>query len=260
MLPIIVVSGVLGLIVGSFLNVVIYRVPRGESVVHPRSRCPGCGQQIPGYDNIPVVSWLLLRGHCRQCQEPISVRYPAVELLTGLLFAAVTARLVDDQPWAVPAYLFFTAIGIALAGIDLDVKRLPDVLTLPSYAVMGALLLLPAIAEGQWSWYLRAGLGGLALFVFYFALMVTYPSGMGFGDVKFSGVVGIALTWFGWPVLAVGGFLGFMFGGVVGGALMVVGRAGRKSKVPFGPFMIAGGLVGVLFGHQIADWYVDLLG
>jgi leader peptidase (prepilin peptidase)/N-methyltransferase len=259
-LPIVVLAGVLGLFIGSFLNVVIYRVPRGESVVKPRSRCPGCGRPIAAYDNVPVLSWLALRGRCRQCGEPISVRYPAVELLTGLMFAAFTARLIDDQPWAVPAYLFFAAIGIALAGIDLDVKRLPDVLTLPSYPVMAALLLAPAIADDHWSWYLRAALGGIALFAFYFALLVIYPGGMGFGDVKFSGVVGIALTWFGWSVLAVGGFLGFMFGGLIGGALMMLGRAGRKSKVPFGPFMIAGAFVGVLWGPQIADWYSGLLG
>ena len=206
-LPLVVLAGVLGLAVGSFLNVVIYRVPRGESLVKPRSHCPGCNRPIAPYDNIPLLSWLLLRGRCRQCHEPISVRYPAVELLTGILFAAVTARLLDDQPWAVPAYLFFAAVGVALAGIDLDVQRLPDVLTLPSYPAMAVLLLLPAIADDQWSWYLRAALGGVALFAFYFVLLFVYPAGMGFGDVKFSGVVGIALTWFGWPVLAVGGFL-----------------------------------------------------
>jgi leader peptidase (prepilin peptidase)/N-methyltransferase len=256
----VVLACVLGLAVGSFLNVVIYRVPRGESLVRPSSHCPSCNQPIAPYDNIPVVSWLLLRGRCRRCGERISVRYPAVELLTAVLFGAMAARLANEQAWAIPAYLFFAAIGVALAAIDLDVKRLPDVLTLPSYPVMGGLLLVPAIAYGSWSTYLHACLYGLALYAFYLVLRIIYPPGMGYGDVKFSGVVGLALGWFGWRVLIVGGFLGFLLGGLIGAALMVAGRAGRKSRVPFGPFMIAGAFIGVLWGTEIADWYTGLLG
>lgn len=256
----VVLACVLGLAVGSFLNVVIYRVPRGESLVRPSSHCPACNQPIAPYDNIPVVSWLLLRGRCRRCGERISARYPAVELLTAVLFGAMAARLANEQAWSIPAYLYFAAIGVALAAIDLDVKRLPDVLTLPSYAVMGGLLLLPTIAYGEWSVYAQAWLFGLALFAFYFLLMMLKPGNMGFGDVKFSGVVGLALGWFGWRVLLVGGFMAFLIGGIVGIALMVAGRAGRKSKVPFGPFMIAGAFIGVLWGPQIADWYTGLLG
>lgn len=256
----VVLAGVFGLLIGSFLNVVVYRVPRGESLVSPGSHCPTCGRPIAAYDNVPVVSWLLLRGRCRRCKAPISVRYPLVELVTGVLFAAVTARLVGDQAWAVPAYLFFTAMGVALALIDIDVKRLPDVMTLPSYPVMGVLLLLPAIASSAWGTYGLAWAYAAAMFLFYVVLRVIYPGGMGMGDVKYSGVVGLALGWFGWRVLIVGGFTAFLLGGVLGALLMLAGRAGRKSRVPFGPFMIAGALVGVLWGADIASWYSGLLG
>jgi leader peptidase (prepilin peptidase) / N-methyltransferase len=259
-LALVVLAGVLGLAVGSFLNVVIYRVPRGESVVKPSSHCPGCDRPIAPYDNIPVVSWLILRGRCRQCGTRISLRYPAVELLTALLFAAVTARLINGQPWAVPAFLYVAGVGVALGAIDLDVRRLPDVLTLPSYVVTGGLLLLPTIADGRWSTYGRAWLAGLALLAFYFVLAVIKPGAMGMGDVKLAGVLGLTMGWLSWRVLLVGGFLGFVLGGLVGGALMVAGRAGRKSHVPFGPFMLAGALIAVLSGQQIADWYVGLVG
>jgi leader peptidase (prepilin peptidase) / N-methyltransferase len=259
-LPIILLAAVVGLCIGSFLNVVIYRVPRGESVVRPSSHCPGCNQPIATRDNVPVVSWLLLRGRCRRCGERISARYPAVELLTGVLFAAVTARFINDQPWALPAFIYLAAVGVALAAIDLDVHRLPDVFTLPSYVVMGALLLLPAVADDRWASYGRGWLGALALLGFYFLLRLLYPAGMGLGDVKLAGVLGLSLAWLGWRVLLVGGFLGFLLGGVAGIVLMLAGRAGRKSKVPFGPFMIAGSLIAVLAGHEIADWYVRLVG
>jgi leader peptidase (prepilin peptidase)/N-methyltransferase len=259
-LPLVVLAGVLGLAVGSFLNVVIYRVPRRESLVRPSSHCPGCNKPIAPYDNIPILSWLVLRGRCRRCRQPISIRYPAVEALTAVLFAAVTARLFNDQPWAIPAYLYLVAVGVALAAIDLDVKRLPDVLTLPSYVVVGALLLLPAVADDHWAAYGRAWLGAAALFAFYFLLIFIKPGAMGFGDVKLAGVLGLALGWLSWRVLLVGGFLGFILGGVAGLAMVVVGRAGRKSALPFGPFMVAGALIGVLWGQQIADWYTGLVG
>lgn len=253
-----VLVGVLGLVVGSFLNVVIHRVPSGESVVRPRSRCPGCATEIAARDNIPVVSWLLLRGRCRSCGQPISVRYPIVELGTGVLFALLTAVVGVD--WALPAFLYLGAVGMALAVIDLDTHRLPDALTLPSYAVGGALLLLPAVAEGSWDAYLRAWLGAAALFAFYLLLVVVYPAGMGLGDVKLAGVLGLYLGWLGWGALVVGAFLGFLLGAVVGGVIMVVRRTGRKHKIPFGPFMLVGTLLAVIWGNPVWDWYVGRLG
>lgn len=251
-------SALLGLFIGSFLNVVIYRVPKGESVVSPRSRCPGCGKEISWYDNLPVLSWLILRGRCRSCHERISVRYPAVELLTAVVFGVLAAAL-SDQPWAIPAYLWVGGVGVALAAIDIETHRLPDVLTLPSYPVVAALLVIPAVAYDAWSSYLTAVLSALVLFAFYFVLLLIKPGAMGMGDVKLSGVLGLILGWLGWGVLAFGGFLGFLLGGVLGAALMAVGRAGRKSKIPFGPFMLAGALLAVLWGPAFVSWYGDVV-
>jgi leader peptidase (prepilin peptidase)/N-methyltransferase len=252
-----VVLAVVGLLVGSFLNVVIARVPVGESVVAPRSRCPRCGTEIAGRDNIPVVSWVLLRGRCRHCAEPISVRYPVVEVSHAALWLVMLWRF--DWTWELPAYLYFASVGLALAVIDIDTKRLPNVLTLPSYVVIGALLLLPAVVDGDWAFYLRAWLAALALFAFYFLLAVIYPAGMGFGDVKLAGVLGLVLGWLGWGELVVGGFLGFLLGALLGGVLMIVRKAGRKSKIPFGPFMLLGALLAILWGGQLWDTYVETL-
>jgi leader peptidase (prepilin peptidase)/N-methyltransferase len=249
-----VFCGVLGLAIGSFLNVVIWRVPRGESVVRPPSHCPSCGHAVRGRDNVPVVSWLLLRARCRDCHEPISPRYPAVELATGALFAGFALHFGYDA--ALPAFLYFAAIGIALALIDFDTKRLPNAIVLPSYPVGLVLLGVAAIAQHDGGGYLRALLGLVALYGFYFALAWIYPSGMGFGDVKLAGVLGLYLGWLGWGELIVGAFLGFAFGSVVGIGLLAVRRAGRKTHLPFGPFMIAGAVVAVFVGHAIAHAYV----
>jgi leader peptidase (prepilin peptidase)/N-methyltransferase len=248
----------LGLLIGSFLNVVVWRVPRGESVVSPPSHCPGCDAPIRPWDNVPVLSWLVLRGRCRDCGEPISARYPAVELATGVLFGLLAWHL--GASWELPAFLYLGAVSVTLSLIDIDVHRLPNAIVLPSYVVVAVLLLVPAVADGRWDDYLRAVLGGAILFAVYFLLAFIYPAGMGFGDVKLAGVLGAYLGWLGWGVLAVGGFLGFLLGGVVGGGLMAVRRAGRKSKIPFGPFMLGGVLIGVFVGTSIADLYLDIVG
>jgi leader peptidase (prepilin peptidase)/N-methyltransferase len=253
-----VVAGVVGLVIGSFLNVIIWRVPRGESVVSPPSHCPGCDVPIAPRDNVPVVSWLVLRGRCRHCHNRISVRYPLVELATGVLFALMVVRF--GLSWDLPAYLYLAAIAVALALIDIDVHRLPNAIVLPSYPVVAALLLLPAVADGRWDDYLRAALCGLILFAFYFLLAFIYPAGMGFGDVKLAGVLGAYLGWLGWGALGVGAFLGFLLGGVLGALLMAVGRAGRKSKIPFGPFMLAGTQIAIVAADPLVDLYTGLFG
>jgi leader peptidase (prepilin peptidase)/N-methyltransferase len=247
-----------GVNIGSFLNVVIWRVPRDESIVRPPSHCPRCDQRISPRDNIPVLSWLVLRGRCRRCDEPISSRYPAVELFTGVLFAVVSMRFGPVAE--LPAYLYLAAIAVALALIDIDTKRLPNAIVLPSYAVAGTLLTVAAAASGEWDQLLRAGLGGAVMYAFYFVLAVAKPGAMGFGDVKLAGVLGLYLGWLGWSVLVVGLFLGFLFGGALGALLMVVGRASRKSKIPYGPFMLLGAFVAVLFGSALAGWYATSLG
>lgn len=257
-IALVALCALVGLLVGSFVNVVIWRVPRGESVVRPPSHCPGCDRPIRRRDNIPVLSWILLRGRCRDCGASISARYPVVELVTAAVFGVLAWRF--GLEWSLPAYLYLGAIGVALAVIDIDVHRLPNAIVLPSYGVAAVLLLLAAAVSGDWSSLLRAALGGLALFGIYFALAFVYPAGMGFGDVKLAGVLGIYLGWLGWGVLLIGGFLGFLLGGVVGGALMVARRAGRKSKIPFGPFMLAGAFIAILVGQPIFDGYLNLMG
>jgi leader peptidase (prepilin peptidase) / N-methyltransferase len=249
---------VLGLLIGSFLNVVVWRVPRGESVVSPPSACPACGNRVRPRDNVPVLSWLLLKRKCRDCGSPISGRYPAVEAGTAALFA-VTAAYIGLQ-WHMPAFLYLATISIALALIDLDVRRLPDAIVLPSYLAGGALLVAASIATGDYAASIRAAIGLAALWILYFLLALAYPGGMGFGDVKLAGVLGMYLAWLGWAELALGAFMAFLLGGLIGAGLMAVRRAGRKSKIPFGPFMLLGAYGGILFGDAVAGWYLGVLG
>ncbi len=244
-------GGLFGLVVGSFLNVVIWRVPRGESVVRPPSHCPQCDAKIRSRDNVPVVSWLLLRGKCHACRGTISVRYPLVELLVGVLFAAITVRFRHDLA-LVPALLYLVAVGVALAMIDLDLRRLPNALTLPSYVVGAALLVTAALVDHQPVRLLHAAIGMAALYSFYFVLMMAKPGGMGFGDVKLAGVLGLYLGYLGWGALGIGAFLAFLIGGLAGVVLMFAGHAGRKSRIPFGPYMVAGALVAVFVGQSLA--------
>jgi leader peptidase (prepilin peptidase)/N-methyltransferase len=251
----------LGLAIGSFLNVVIYRVPRGESLITPSSHCPSCDAPIRNRHNVPVFGWLLLRGRCADCRAPISARYPLVELATGVLFVLVALRLDHlGLLSALPAYLYFVAIGIALALIDLDCRRLPDVIVLPSYLVVAGLLTIAAAVHGDWWALARAGISAAALFGFYFATAFAYPAGMGFGDVKLSGILGAMLGYLSWAALFVGALAGFVLGAVVGVAAMATGRGGRKTALPFGPFMIAGVLVAIFAAPSVADWYSHLIG
>lgn len=258
---VLVAVAALGLVVGSFVNVVVWRVPRGESVVRPPSACPACGHRVRTRDNVPVVSWLVLRGRCRDCGGRISTRYPLVELTTAALGCLVVLRFagVDDGAWALPAYLYLAGLGLALALIDLDVHRLPDALVLPAYPVTLALLALASWGIGDWSALVRAVVGAAVLFGLYFVLLVVRPGGMGFGDVKLAGVLGAALAWLGWGALVVGGFGAFLLGGLYSVGLLVTGRAGRGSGIPFGPWMLLGAAVGVAVGEQAWTAYLDLL-
>jgi leader peptidase (prepilin peptidase) / N-methyltransferase len=253
-----VALGVVGLLVGSFLNVVVWRVPRGGSVVAPPSACPSCDTRIRARDNVPVVSWLVLQGRCRDCSTPISARYPLVEASTGVLFALVGLRF--GPSWALPAFLYLAAIAVALALIDLDTHRLPDAIVLPAYPVTAALLVLASWGTQDWGALVRAGIGGAVLFGLYFALAVAKPGGMGFGDVKLAGVLGGALAWIGWGALVVGGFAAFLLGGLFSIGLLLTKRAGRTSGIPFGPWMLLGAAVGVAVGEPLWQGYLRLIG
>ncbi|MBT0995199.1 A24 family peptidase [Cellulomonas sp. DKR-3] len=253
----VVLVGLLGLAIGSFLNVVVWRVPRGESVVRPPSACPRCGHLIRGRDNVPVLSWLVLRGRCRDCGEPISPRYPAVELVTGVLFG-LTAWWAGPS-WVLPALLYLVAVAVALTLIDIDTHKLPNAIVLPSYPVALVLLALASADPGgaaDWGALVRAVIGGAAMYAVYFLTVLVYPAGMGFGDVKLAGVLGLYLGWFGWGSLVLGWFGAFLFGGVYAIGLMVAGRAGRKQGIPFGPWMLLGALFGIVAGEQLWSWYL----
>lgn len=237
----------LGAIVGSFLNVVAYRLPRGESLLQPGSRCPRCEAPIRSYDNVPVLSWLLLRGRCRCCGERISPRYPIVELATGLLFAGTLAARGDrPELWL---WLPFIAILVAVTLIDLDHRIIPNRIVLVGVVV--ATVGWAAIDPGHLPQVLiaAAAAGGFLL-----AVVLAYPRGMGMGDVKLAAVMGLFLGRAVAPAL----LIGFATGAIVGVAIIARrGAAARKQAVPFGPFLALGGVIGVYAGEQIADWYLD---
>jgi len=257
----VVVAGVFGLLVGSFLNVVIHRVPRGESLIRPPSHCPACGARVRERHNVPVIGWLVLRGRCADCRAPISVRYPAVELTTGLVFAGLVAWLIGhDLDSAAPAMLYFAAAGIALALIDVDCRRLPNAIVLPSYPVLAVLLAGSAWWRHDWWSLARAGIGGLVLFGFFLAVAVLFPAGMGFGDVRLAGVIGGVLGYLSWPTLVIGAFGGFVLGAVVGVVVLATGKGGRRTALPFGPFMVLAALAAIVVAGPIANIYLEMIG
>lgn len=270
----IAVLGVLGTLIGSFLNVVVYRVPRGASIVAPPSACGSCGHEVRPYDNIPLVSWLVLRGRCRDCAAPISARYPLVELAGAIAFALIAWKFAPDVfgafgAGAVPggiasvlvlvAFLYLGALSIALALIDLDTRRLPNVLVLPMYGVGAVLFTAAAAVSGQWQHLASAGVGLAGLGLCYLLLAVARPGAMGMGDVKLAGALGLFLGWLGPDTLAVGAIAGFLLGGGAGVVLLLRG-AGRKASLAFGPWLLAGAWVGILAGPAIATAYLGALG
>ena len=245
----------LGLAIGSFLNVVVHRVPIGASVVSPPSACPECDQPIRARHNVPVVGWLVLRGRCYDCGAPISARYPLVEAGTAALFALVGWRFAD-RPALLSAYLTFAAIAIALALIDLDVHRLPNAIVLPAYPLLACLLVLDTDPHAL----LRAVFGTTALFCFYFLVAFVAPGAMGFGDVKLAGIVGGMTAYLSWGVFLTGAFGAFLLGAVAGVLLMAGGRAGRRSAVPFGPFMLLAAWAALLGAGTLGDLSLTRIG
>jgi leader peptidase (prepilin peptidase)/N-methyltransferase len=243
-----------GLAVGSFLNVVIHRVPRKESVIRPRSACPSCGTPIADRDNIPVVSWLLLRGKCRHCSQPISIRYPLVEVLTAFIFAGAALRFGLD--WALPAFLLFMAGLLALAFTDLEHFLLPVRIVYPMLAGVAALLLLAAALGGSWRHLVSATICGLVAFAIFFSLNFVNPKWMAFGDVRLAGVIGLGLGWLGWKAALLGFFMAFLLGSVVGVVLIAAKRIQRKAPIPFGVFLAAGAFIAIYASQPLLDFYL----
>jgi leader peptidase (prepilin peptidase)/N-methyltransferase len=245
----------LGAAFGSFLTVVIHRVPAGESVMHPRSRCPICGIQLRTIDNIPVLSWLFLRGRCRGCDARISAVYPLTELACGLLFGAVALPFSDIGA----AVLLgpFLAVLVAISVIDIRTKRIPNRIVYPSF-VVAAISIAAADVAGSELDVVRAGIGALAYGGGLLIVALVSPRGMGMGDVKLAGLVGLVCGAVGLRFVGVAAGVGIVLGGVGAIGALLTG-AGRKSALPFGPFLAAGAVVAVLVGEPIADAYLDLV-
>ena len=243
---IVLTAGLLGLIAGSFLNVVIHRVPLRESVVWPASHCPKCGEPIRSRDNLPLVSYALLRGRCRNCKARIPARYPVVEAITGALFAGAAYEF--GLGLELLSALVLISAQIALAGIDLEHRLLPNAIVGPA-ALAGFILSVLESPERWWVYLVSA----LAVAGGLFALAIAYPGGMGMGDVKMGGMLGAFLG----PYAALAVFLGALCGTTLAGILLLAGRMGRRSRLPFGIFMALGALLTLFFGPQLWGLYLN---
>jgi leader peptidase (prepilin peptidase)/N-methyltransferase len=244
-----IVCGMGGVAIGSFLNVVIHRVPRHESVVSPPSHCPGCTAVLANRDNVPVLSWVLLRGRCRTCRQAISVRYPLVELACGALFAGAALRF--GLQWALPAFLALTAGLLALACTDMEHLLLPKRIVYPLLGLVGALLLLAAAATGDWHRLAIAVVCGLAWSAVFFAINLFDARLLAFGDVRLALVLGLGLGWLGVPAVLLGFFAANVIGAAIGLTLMAAHRAQRTSRLPYGVFLTLGAYLAIYAGPWI---------
>jgi leader peptidase (prepilin peptidase)/N-methyltransferase len=241
------VAGAFGATIGSFLNVVAYRLPRSESLVHPGSHCPGCGTAIKAYDNVPVLGWLWLRGRCRSCRKPISPRYPVIEATTGALAVAVV--MTKHSAVDIVLGLVLVTVLVPVALIDFEHRIIPNKITLPAAVAsvaIGAALDLRGVPEQL--------IAGAAAGGFLLAFALAYPRGIGMGDVKLAAVLGLFLG----RSVAVAILVGVLTATLVGAGVMArVGvEKGRKTAVPFGPFLALGGVIGLLAGPAIIHWYL----
>jgi len=270
---------VFGAVVGSFLNVVIHRLPLGESVVHPGSRCPACGAPIRAHDNVPILGWVLLGGRCRDCRAPIAARYPLVELANALLWAALAQRLGFGLPFVLLAAFCSALVVVTL--VDLDHLIIPDAITLPGIAVglVASLFLPPRAGLVTWLLHGRLGLGRLpgpfgsptfwdsllaaaAGFAFFYLAAVLgdrlfRKASMGGGDIKLAAMMGAVL---GLTGLVVAIYVALLVGSTVGIALLLLRRARPGTAIPFGPFLALGGVVASFWARDIAEWYTRLGG
>jgi leader peptidase (prepilin peptidase) / N-methyltransferase len=241
-----------GLIIGSFLTVLVTRVPAGESIVAPRSRCPSCGTPITARDNVPVVSWLLLRGRCRSCGVRIPIRYPVMEIVTAALFAAAAIRYEDV--WLLIAVSVFLGILLALSLIDLEHKILPNRIVYPSLIGFPAFLVVARLGGAPVD-LVHAAIGFFAYGGFLLVVAFISPAGMGMGDVKLAALIGLVVGAIDLPSVAVAGGLAIILGGIGAVVALAMGK-GRKAAVPFGPFLAAGAVLALFWGSAIADAYV----
>ncbi|HET9092966.1 MAG TPA: prepilin peptidase [Acidimicrobiales bacterium] len=242
-------AGLIGLVAGSFAGVIVDRVPAGGSVVRPPSHCDACGSALRASDNIPVVSYLALRGRCHHCGAHIPAGVLVTELVTAGLFVLLAFRL--PTLWALPAYCVLATGLVALSAIDLELRRLPTPVIYWTGALGATGLVLASAGSGRWSALVSAAVGGAACFAVFFAIFFAVPKGMGFGDVRLAALCGIFLGWLGPRLVPFGILLGFVVAGLPAIALVVLGKANRKSQLPFGPFLAAGTLVAVFFGPAI---------
>jgi leader peptidase (prepilin peptidase)/N-methyltransferase len=251
-----IVLALFGLVVGSFLNVCIWRIPRSQSIISPSSRCPSCDSPIRPMDNIPIVSYLLLGGKCRYCKAGISLRYPLVEGMNALLYLLVFNRF--GMGWHLPVYLAFVSSLVVITFIDLDFQIIPNSITLPGIPIgllAGSFLLPDPFMRADNLGLAASVIGAIGGFGFFWAVAVLSRGGMGGGDVKMMGMVGALL---GWKAVFLTTFLGSLAGSVVGVLMIIFKGKGRKSKIPFGPFLAFGAVVTLLVGQEILRWYLDV--
>lgn len=250
-------TGVLGLIFGSFGTVAAWRIPRRETIVSGRSHCPECGAKITALENVPVLSWLVLRGRCRHCGNPISVRYPLIELATGVLFALSAAKF----EWSVETFVYaaFFWVLVVLTVIDLDHKLLPNRVVYPAFVAGWAGLVAAAIVDGTTDRLLDAAIGAGIFGGTFFLIALIAPRGMGFGDVKLAFVLGTFLGYVRIGLVPLGMFLAFLTGALTGVAVMLASGGGRKMQIPFGPFLALGTVLAIFAGDPLLDWYLELL-
>ena len=248
----VVIAAAYGLIVGSFLNAWAWRLVHHESITQGRSHCTQCGHQIRAYDNIPVISWLLLRGRCRDCDAPISWRYPLGEAVTGAIFVGVV--LMDGLSWVLVPHLLFVSALVLVSQVDLEIRIIPDIVILPAAAAGVPLMIL--FGDGPWWEWLAAGVGA-AGFLFLISeayYRLRHVEGMGFGDVKLALCMGIYLGAAVVPAL----FIGFLSGAVIGVAVVAAQKGDGKTAIPFGPFLAAGAVVALFAGTPLIDAYLGL--
>lgn len=242
-------AGLVGLAVGSFGTLVADRVPRRESILRPASHCDSCERPLRAHENLPVVSYLVLGGRCSSCGSRIPLGVLLLELVTAAVFVGFSGRL--PSLWALPAYCVLSAGLLMLSAVDFRLRRLPTPVVYWTGGLGALLLVVASAGSGDWRALVTAGIGGAACFVLFFAIFLAVPKGIGFGDVRLVAVCGLMLGWLGLKVVPLGLLLGFLLATIPAVALVVVGKANRKSQIPFGPYLAAGAILGSLFGPAI---------